>query len=237
MRKISSVLLLVLFPLLTYSQKYSVDFHAGYGTYLLSGLKEFQSNMTQVYLPLPVKETVRFPGYLNYSASADFWYNSKNSIGLNGVFFTTGGRNHLKDYSGEYKLDMIMNGYRLGIQDRNILLSSGTVKIYLQLRAGILMSVFKMDEFIKINNVDSVSEGYVFTSKTFFGEPSLGFRYKVIEGLSADFCFGYQFDTEGKLHLKENKEMMLNNPAGGPVYTNWSGVRIQLGVSYTLFQK
>lgn len=237
MRKILSVLLLLLIPLLTFSQNFSFDFHAGYGTYSLGGIKDFQSNMKQVYSPLPVKETERFPGYVNYSASAGFWYNSKNSIGLNGVFFTTGGRNHLKDYSGEYRLDMIMNGYRIGIQDRNILTSSGKVKIYMQVRAGILMSVLKMDEFIKINNVDSTSAGFIFTSKTFFEEPSLGFSYKVIDGLSADFCIGYQFDTEGKLHFKKNKEMTLNNPGGGSVYTNWSGLRIQLGVSYTLFQK
>lgn len=235
MKKICLILILFIPFQFIYCQNFSFDFHAGFGTYQLQALKDFQTNMKEFYSPLSIEETDHFPDYFNYSSSIEYWYNNKNSIGLNGAFYTTGGRNHIKDYSGEYKLEMSMDGYRIGIQDRNIISEFNKIKIYVCIRGGLLISGFKMNEYIKINNVDSTSTGYKFRSKTFFGEPSLGIRYFLGTRMSLDFCAGYQIDTNGKLHLKKNRDITLNNPAEKTVFVNWSGIRILLGLSFDLF--
>ena len=73
-----------------------------------------QTNMLSMIPELPIKSIAHFPNYLNHSASIGFYLNRNNVLEINGTYLTTGGRNHLCDYSSEYKLDMILNGYQVG---------------------------------------------------------------------------------------------------------------------------
>ena len=68
-------------------------------------------------------------------------------------------------------------------------------------------------------------------------EPSVGTFYALGKNFSINFSLGYQIDTKSKLLYKDNKEETFVGSDGNPISTNWSGLRIVLGLSYDLFKE
>ena len=167
-------------------QNFRLNMNCGYGLYQLNDLKDFQFDLKEYYSQLPIEMTEQFPGYSNYSVSGEIYLNPDNIIGINGTFYTTGARNHVKDYSGEYKLDMPLNGYRIGLQYQNILYKFNKINLYAQFKGGITLSTFKLKESFIIYNVYSTSSNATFKSIPFFVEPSLGFFYHIINRTRAN---------------------------------------------------
>ena len=118
-------------------QKFDIGFNLGYGFYQLDDLKKYQSEKKDEYSNINVTSVEQFPGSLNYNLFVNYFANKRNVIGLTGTYYTTGGRNHIKDYSGEYKLDMILNGYKIGMNYQNIVFPYKRIRITLKIEVGI----------------------------------------------------------------------------------------------------
>ena len=237
MKKLLFAAFLALLLQNTYGQKYKFCLNAGYGVYQMHDLKELQSYMATYYAALNIKEVQQFPGYINYSGSFEYFLNSQNLLGLNVAYYTTGGRNHVSDYSGEYILDMPVNAYHIGLQYRNIMETFGKISLYARLNGGITLSTLDVKESFVIYYADSTSSSYSFGSKSFSAEPGFGALYSLKNNLSVDFSLGYQIDIKSKLHPVESKKDDMTGPSGNPVYINWSGLRLMLGINYDLFKQ
>ena len=234
MKKIVSIFVLILVSRSLFCQIYSLDFHAGYSTYQLNSIKDYQLDMKDAYSHFSPKAVEKFPDYFNCMFTAGYWINNKNMIGINGGYYTTGGRNHVADYSGEFKLDMIIKGFRLGLQYQYVYFTTNSFSLYAQARAGSILSVFKEEMSLHIYDISSAEYSSKYRSITFFGEPSVGIEYPLINKFSLDLNAGYQFDTNGKLHKKGDKDIVLKNAEDKNVKVNWTGLRISLGVTYYL---
>jgi hypothetical protein len=237
MKKALCLISALLFYQFAFCQNFIFDLYTGYGFYALKDLKDYQLEMVKSHSPLSIEAVEKFPSYFNYSFSFEYILNAKNIIGVNAAFCTTGGRNHLADYSGQYKFDMIINGYRIGFQYRNIHSIYNKIGIYGQIRSGSIFSVLKTNESFIVNNVDPLVQNQTFNSISYFGEPSFGILYSIRQKILIDVSIGYQFDTNGKFHLKKDKNIELKNASGESVFVNWSGFRISLGLSFDLFKK
>lgn len=213
-----------------------VGLYGGYGTYQFEDIKTFQADLINLYPQLSIKATEKFPAYLNYSASLEYAVTSKILVGANGGFYTTGGRNHVKDYSGEYKVDMIAVGYRLGLQSRYIFSTVNQFNLYGQLKGGIILSTFKMEGVLMVFDEELTSSDDKLKSTTYFGEPSVGFFYDLGSKFSLDFSLGYQLDFDKPLYRADNKDLNLYDFSGHKVHINWSGIRIAMGISYNIFK-
>lgn len=211
----------------------SVD--AGYGTYKFDELKQFQSDLLKNYPGLPAKAVEKFPGFLNYSGSLEYRIYNNLWLGLTGGYYTTGGRNHIEDYSGEYKLDIPVYGIRTGGQLSYIFPTGKEIKPYVRLKGGALFSTVKTEEYFIIHDVDSTSNNYKFKGTSFFGEPSIGLIYKPVKKLFICLNAGYQFDLKGNLYKNGNKDEALYFQSGDHVRANWSGLRLSLGASFSVF--
>ncbi len=234
MRKLLCILVIISVSIHLWSQNLSFDLNAGYGTYYMKSLKDYQLVMKDL-VPLPDIEAVEsFPGYVYYSGSVRLRLNGRNSLGIDGAYITTGARNNVADYSGEYNFDMILNGCRLGLQYQNVAYKKGKLEIYSQLKAGILFSTLRMEMLLDLYIIDPYTSHQFFRSISFFGEPSLGIRYRIINGLSTGLSLGYQLDSNGKLHEKGNKELYLLKGYNEYAYVNWSGLRVSIGLTYDL---
>jgi len=212
-------------------QYFKAAIYTGYGAYQLNDVKDLQLNFLKATSPLKTEAVDKFPDYYNYTASLEYCFNTTNYTGLNTSFYTTGARNHLKDYSGEYKLDMILDGFSIGLQYRHVLSESDKINLYFLLKSGIIFSTLKINESLIVNGVSSNSNYYTFGSKTFFGEPDLGAFYPLGDRFAIDLSFGYQFNLKSKLYL-DNKDNAMYNPSGSEVKLDWSGLRITLGLSF-----
>lgn len=202
------------------AQKHRISIQAGYGTYSLSEIKSFQQDALSSYFPLKIASVDKFPNYINYSVTAEMYVNKSNLIGFNYAYFFTGGRNYMKDYSGEYSLKMPLNATRLGLNYKHIVTNNGKLKSYLQLKQGLVFSKFQTIEDISINNLDSVSNTWKDYSSTFFIEPSYGVSFYLGGGLSLDSSLGFEFDINSR-HITKSES-----------YVFWSGLRFLFGIAY-----
>jgi hypothetical protein len=234
MRNLIFILLFSAIPNYLLCQELDFDLFAGYGIYHTGSLKEYQILMRD-HIPLPNIEVVEsFPGYINYSGSIRLKLNKKSSFGIDAAYFTTGGRNNVSDYSGQYSFDMILNGYRLGLNLQNIMLKEGNFEIYSQLKGGIILSSLKLQTILDIYVTDPYVETDRYKCTSFFGEFSLGARYIIIPDFAIDLSAGYQIDSDGKLHEKGNRDNYLLKGYEEYTYVNWSGFRFYFGLTYYL---
>jgi len=190
--------------------------------------------MRDAYSHFSPEAVERFPGYFNYTVTAGYWINNGEMIGLNCGYYTTGGRNHVADYSGEYKLDMIIKGYRMGFQYQNVYFFNNNIGLYAQIKAGTIMSLFEQEMTLNIYNVTSSADHSEYSGISFFGEPSVGLIYSLKNNISLDVNAGYQFDTNARLYKNGNRDIELQRYEKDHVKVNWSGLRLALGVTYYL---
>jgi len=211
----------------------NVSIDAGYGTYQFDELKQLQTDLSKIYPEFAIKPVEQFPGFINYSVSIEYRVYKDLWLGLNGGYYTTGGRNHVADYSGEYRLDIPAGGKRLGGQLSYMFPTDKKIKPYVRLKGGVLLSTVKTEEYFVVHDADSTSTNYKFKGTSFWGEPSVGLAFEPVNKLLVYLNAGYQFDWKGKLYKEEDKPLLFQS--GDHVRVNWSGLRLSLGVSFSIF--
>ena len=236
MKKLFVIILSIFLANVSLAQNFRIGLNTGYGTYQMKDLKQLQSNEAYSLSQFHVEEVQRFPGFINYSASVDYLLNSKNLVGIHTAYYTTGGRNHVADYSGEYFLNMPVSSWNLGIQYRNIFRTENKLSYYARLKGGISFSTLKVEESFTIQQVDSVTNKYTFAATSFYAEPSLGVFYALGNNFSINFSLGYQIDIPRPLHEKGNKGNILGGESSH-IHCNWSGIRIEGGIAYDIIRK
>jgi len=211
------LILLFIFTSTLFAQKYRFSYDLGYGVYSLNNIKKFQSDYASQINNLPVQVIVQFPDYINHSASICFYLDESNLLGVNSAYLTTGGRNSLIDYSGGYKLDMILNGYQFGIESEHIRQLKNNFYIHYNFKLGLIMSVLKSTEILNINDVGESSSTDEFKQFGFFLEPNINVSKNISTNFAINLCLGYS----------------LNTSSFYKGIISWDGLRPKLGMSYS----
>lgn len=225
MKNITTAFLFLLFAVNVHSQVVNFEANVGYGIYDLDDIKSLQTSFLESISLPDVKAVETFPNNLYYSIAINHVINNFNRIGLEFSYFTTGGRNHLADYSGEYKVDMLLSAYQIGPKYQDYLLQLDKFKIGIQLSGGIIFSALEIKEILTINE-DIISQDDANLKSTgWYVEPLLKVSYNVFDKLNINASGGYNFSEKGELEYEgENTELSAN----------WSGVRLLIGIDYTL---
>jgi hypothetical protein len=213
--------LLILLSILSasvYSQTIRFTYETGYGMYGLENLKKYQESLTQQVNGLPVKMIAQFPDYFNHSASVGLYLDKNVIFGFNASFLSTGARNHISDYSGEYKLDMLLHAYQFGMESEYIANLNKKWDMNFNIKMGIISSTINMNEYIIIYNVDSSTKIQSFTQLGVFIEPNLNVSYNIYK----------RIDVKAGLGLNLNTVIFQGS------MLDWTGLRPRLGVSYSL---
>lgn len=216
------IILLFYYPIVTYSQGWSFEYSAGYGTYKLDEIKDLQHSMldNSVLNNYGLKETDCFPGYIIHSVALGFVAGSHH-FGAGFSYFTTGGRLHRADYSGSYAVDMIMNGNRLGAFYRyNTNSTVPHINFYLQLGSGVMFSHLKMKEHLIIYSESKVDTEHL-NGLGIYLEPAIGVKYRFANWLDFSLTGGYEADFLGTLKFS-GQETELK--------AHWNGLRLYAGI-------
>lgn len=223
MKKLLFILLLY-YPINAYTQEWSFEYSLGYGTYQLDDIKSLQKSILNNLDDYGLENTDCFPNYITHSFA--FGIVSKHHyFGSNFSYLSTGGRLHRADYSGSYTVDMIMNGYRLGVFHRYYVNTKiPTLYTYLQLSTGVLFSSLKIKEQVNIYS-ESLLETNKLKGVGIYFEPTFGATYRFTNWLHFSLAGGYAADFLGTLKLSGQK---TKNKA------NWNGFRIYGGFLFIL---
>ncbi|MGM0566956.1 MAG: hypothetical protein ACQESX_09395 [Bacteroidota bacterium] len=225
-----TIILFIIFSINGYSQQSRVvRVGAGFESHKMDQLKSFQDEMI-IYVRInDVKVMESFPDNIYYSVAYYEPIGNKSQIGLNLSYLTTGGRNHVSDYSGEYKLDMLLNGYKGGVCYKysagNLI---GNIDFALQLKAGVVYTELALQETLQAYESSQYDES-VFSALTAFAEPAIIFSHTILDNFYIDFSVGYQFDIyQDKFALSKNSDYNIDTKP------EWDGIRTSIGLSYKL---
>ncbi len=224
MRTVFSALILIFIVFNANSQDINVEVNGGYGFYELDDVKSLQQSMLESTQIPNLKSVEKFPNGIYPSISVNYLLNPKNSFGITFIRYTTGGRNHLADYSGEYKIDIILNGYGIGAKYQRTAYLQNKFAFILQLEAGVIFSELDMDERLTIYEEVMSSDHISLESTGIYVEPMVKISYNFIDDLNLQFSSGYNINFKGKMKVDGEKTDFVSN---------WSGLRLMLGVSYT----
>lgn len=233
MKKIFQILiLLILLSAEVNSQQFSLGVQLGTGTYSMSDLKTI-NEITMKNLPFNTKTVANFPPFINYSASFLFTAGTVYA-GLTYSFLSTGSRVSGKDYSGEYRFDMLINSNSPGIYAAIDLFQKGKIRYSFYTTSGVMFSNLEIKEYLRVLETTLKDETLKFRSFNLFTEPGFKITYP-FKFLDIGINAGYAFQYYNRLFLyKENKEIYLANPtSGNPVKPGWNGFRAGLSAVYT----
>lgn len=235
MKKLIFFFLLITLNLFVSGQNFRFALDVGFGSYMLEGLRKVQDKMYFTNLNelnLPIKKIETFPPYFIYSMELEYAIDSNNYAALDASFCSTGARNQIKDYSGEYTFDMLVNAKVIGFHYRRNLFSENGISFFIMTKAGFVFSNLKMNQIMKIYTVVDESEKYKLNGIGYYTEPVGGIRYALNKKVEIKLCLGYQFNFGSKLHLKGDNDSYLYDDRGKKVGADWTGTRLYLGVSY-----
>ncbi|MUP38740.1 hypothetical protein [Labilibaculum euxinus] len=226
MKKIVFVFTFILIGLSVKSQLINLEFNAGYGCYNLKDVKAFQNRLSDIG-PLPnIKSVERFPSSAYYSTSLNLSLGSSSQLGVEFSYLTSGGRNHVADYSGEYKLDMLLNGYKIGAKYQYLIYDRNRLSFGIQIAGGWIMSNLDLTEYMVVQDVMLIDNKMNLKGKGMYIESGLRFLYEFSNRMNIHFDMQYEYDLENKLKQKGQNVS---------VQANWSGIRPSIGISYQIF--
>ena len=212
-------LLAILFGLTAHAQ-INISYSPGYGGYKMDNAKHALNgvyNSIKSDLPQNLKITEDFPGYVTHNL--DLAYQIKiHEVGAKLSYYTTGGIIAYSDYSGKYKNSTILNGYRFGLVYRiHFWVPTDRFSVFCEISPAIIHTGFKHKLEYPFSNpnvqkqpLDKKSES------TATIQPSLGSRFIVTESIL--------------LFAKGGYDALLSSKSDA----NWSGVRVEIGVTWHL---
>jgi len=210
------------------AQKTTVFFSSGFGSYQMSDLKELHQNISS-QVPIKLKVIDNFPSNWNFEGGVSLpLFQGKHNTGFFLNYQSTGSRSGIMDYSGYYKIDMLLNSIGLGafygikLEEFRWFEALLKAKINYQTTSFEIINDAKINNFISTEKIEMQGNGLEFGAE-FQAEKNFGW-------VSIFTSAGYSFNVSDAIHLKEDKdyELLLN---GNTVRADWSGWRLKLGTS------
>ena len=215
MRKIISFLFLLFIAVTASSKTFRISVEPGYGFYDLGKLHQLQDLAVNFHAGLGIKAVEKFPPYYNQSGSI-LWYATPDLLfGFTTEFLTTGARNSAKDYSGDYKFDMLVNGFLYGLESEYNFRLMPNLRYFVNLKAGKINSTLDMSEKFIVANTELINARDSIKDNNSFIEPSTGLRYILNKSFSISVSAGYLIDFS----------------AYNDKNINWSGFQLKAGVA------
>jgi hypothetical protein len=224
------ILFLLILSLTVSAQYFETTMEMGAGKYQLTDLRTFQKESLPV-IDLPIESVTTFPPYYSYHASILYYPGTQLGIGACGSFYSTGGRNHYADYSGYYKLDLLINCVNMGISSNYQIKLFPTIKIIPEISTGIKLSNLQLIEKLHATE-DLSSTEYKIKSLGWWIEPRVAIRYQPFKIIGISASVGYEYNDPSKNHLSHDKERYLQLKNNENVRIGWSGIRAYLGLSF-----
>lgn len=218
MRGIISFVFVLFITVTLSSQTFRLSIEPGYGFYDMGKLHQIQEVGVNLLKDYAVKAVETFPPYFNQSAGIGWYVSPDFLIGLSTTFLSTGGRNSVKDYSGDYKLDMLVNAQLYGLETEYNYRFVPKLSCYLNLKTGIISSKLDFKENFVVSNTTLINEKDSLIESNLYIEPSTGIRYFINKSISLSVGVGYLIDFGA---YSDNK------------FINWSGLHIKSGIAYS----
>ena len=212
-------------------QDIGLDLRVGYSTYSMRHLRDFQHK--QYAHPLPLKVVNDFPANISAGFNLFFWFREDIETGIEYSNHKTLGRVHYSDYSGEIGIDQTAKAHVLGIFTRCRVLQRNNFALKVSGSLTAWMSSVEFVQYYRIGNDLELTELSVVSTNVGVAL-SIEPVYKISEHFSVGLKLGGMIDVPRPLHLKKEKDVILEDSNGNEVYAHWAGLRSEFYLSMPL---
>lgn len=248
MKKVSLYLLLCIFCFPAFAQTgsmntitrkpaepgFEIEANTGYGSYLMSSLKNLQNYFVSNNNQLNAAKTVSFPEYCNYTVRVGR-KNAQNNTYTGIVFglMSTGARNSIADYSGIYNLDINCLAINIGLYQKKELkyyyLLNRPVRLGYILNGSMIYSFVNLKENMYINGYGTaLNDNNQFNSIGIYAEPDFYLNYMFMKNIGLELTAGFGGSLSTALYYQDIRNIItINNKK---LYANWSGYRVGAGI-------
>jgi hypothetical protein len=231
LKKLILVTSIVLLSIITNAQKLSVGFQAGVKTYSMNDLKTFNQGL-QTQIPFDTKVVSDFPPFFYYKPSLSIDINSLR-VGAFVSFQSTGSRVSGKDYSGEYRFDMIVSSYIPGLFIEIPIFKENAWWISTNASVGYVSSTLKMHEQLTLFEEDAISDKYTFSGNNWLVELGTSLNYSLNKSVNLALNIGYSFQLgDQPFYYKEKDNTLRDIVTYNEVKPNWNGFALGLSTYF-----
>jgi hypothetical protein len=216
------------------SQRFTLEFETGLGSYTMSELSQniHHSAQHNILNPQVVSD---FPPFVYYRPGLGFKTNNHH-LGFSLGFYSTGARSAVRDYSGSYHSDMVLRGTApMFFEEMKIW---GTKKLAIALRAniGMIFSTIGINEQLTLYDKVEYDESVEYVSLQVFVVPELKCNYRLSESTEAVFGLGYHLGiTAAPVSVQPDSWFdYLKYAERRYTETSWDGLRVSLGIQYRI---
>jgi hypothetical protein len=239
MKKLLATAILVCCNLYVSAQT-TFSYSTGIATYNLADLKDLQAEYVRNIPEIPVKAVTTFPSYLYFKGQLESLVSPSLFVGVSAGFYSTGARNHLADYTGEYSLTMPLRSFRVGIHAkiRNVL-STEKKKLSIgpKFEIGLRNTKLEKKELFTAYEVFLYKDSMAYYSKNFYIEPSVECQVVLFRNITGLISVGWEQNIENKLFLKGGNGEWMKNQSGNAVFLNMSGLRFAVCLQYVFLPR
>jgi hypothetical protein len=225
-----SILLCITWAFPAQAQKFVFGYSLGKANYQMGDMKSLLENDVKNLVKtknadyetdFKYKNTENFPSGLFHDVYFGLQF-SLHEIGLQYNYLTTGGRNHLADYSGELRKDIVFSGDAFGIYYKYRFLSipisnDFRVSTYAGVATGAIFNhghsdyffdlydpqVYPTDYISRYGKFEKIDESSEWSSTNWFVQPNIGFQFWLKNTISLNINAGYLFDSPGKIRTAD----------------------------------
>lgn len=231
MKKYIAAALLALSTIMAANAQISIAYSVGYGDYRMDDMQhllDISLSSLKPHLPLGVRITDRFPGYITHNIDAAYRL-KRHEIGLKGTYMTTGGKIAYSDYSGRYYEKLTLNGFRLGMMYRfhfvKTQIGNLPLSFYGEISPAVTFTDLAYKTLLELPDYDvheTNPNDNVSTKETGFSiQPLIAAQLLLTRNFFISCSGGYDFEFGAKLSTTNN---MLR--------VDWSGFRGNLGTGF-----
>jgi hypothetical protein len=235
MKKVLVSLMLVLFPILLWSQELKIGFQYGLEGNNMSDLKDLNKSIISS-VPFDTKLVSDFPGYWYYQPALKLAF-KKFGIGLSYSYNSTGSRISGKDYSGEFRFDLRLRKNSPGVFIEYYLYTVRGFRLCCEGAGGIMFSSLHLEQNLIVNSATLLNDSFYFKSKSYYFQPGLKAIYRW-NSFEFEINAAYLLQSgDGTFYNESDRKMMLiNSTTGVPVKSEWNGFKVGVAINFILIK-
>jgi hypothetical protein len=230
------IILIFLSNNILFSQKVKIGFETGIGEFSMSDLKDMNTAISKL-LPFDSKIVSDFPPFLFYEPKITVKI-GKLGVGLIYSFQSTGSRVSTKDYSGEYRFDIIVKSNSPGIYIDVDMLSQNKSELSFYTSLKRTFTHLKINEYFNVLDSVLTDDHSKFHAQNYSVEPGILFNRSfgfLIIGINAGYSVSFGKKDKQYFSMIEDESIILSNPITiAPVKPDWSGFRFGLSLFINL---
>jgi|APDOM4702015023_1054809.scaffolds.fasta_scaffold02172_2 hypothetical protein len=228
----ATLLVLVFFLVLPFIlvAQVSLAYQAGYGTYRMSSLSEYQKNVLKES-NFPAEIVTSFPGYFNHKIVIGIPVKMAINKFYAG-YLTTAGRISLTDYSGKWLFDQTLNAFQAGLQADHSFYKFKDFEIKGYINLGLTTTLMRLYQYLSVAE-EKFDESYLFVGYGIDFQPGLELIYTRSKFSFGVFA-GYEQGFSKAFFKKGSPKIKVGTSSDNLVNPDWAGLRTGFQVGYTL---